>query len=195
MLGAFWGGLGTYIGVADLTPSTKAIIARLDIGLGVVAVIAIIAYFIFDHMRERERDERDRERDATQKKILNLLSAPDTAQRLTTDSLEAKVVKTPTEPAKSLRQAGFQLAKEIRDFLTSIPDGLSVEEEHNRVFAYFLKTFWPRLRDIKERFEVMLPKWSVVSSVEWLPTSKERVQKIADNLEQEALRVDKDVLS
>jgi hypothetical protein len=116
----------------------------------------------------------------------------------TDDKLETTVVTPLPAQAvvvyKYLREAGLALAKEIRTFLGSIPGGLSLEDEHNRVFGPFLETFWPRLRDIKDRLENVLPRGSVVPSTHWLPTTKDRVQHTADNLEREALRVPTDAL-
>jgi hypothetical protein len=169
--------------------------------LGAVAIVGIVVYAVCDFLRGREEERRDRAQDAKIEELLGLLAAQaaQAAPKVPDDKLETTVVKTlPAQAAvayKYLYEAAFALAKEMRTFLDSIPSGLSQEEEHNRVFEPFLRTFWPRLRDIKDRLENVLPRGSVVPSTQWLPTTKDGVQQTADKLEREAQRVDKTVLS
>ena len=192
------GSLGTYLVAASaLDDGTKAhVILAIAIASG-IAVVGFIVFGTCEYIENRERGEINR-------RILEYIAkgSPETTvepvpipisvmgateQKAQTGAAEGLVV------ASTLRQAGFDLAKEMRDFEVSIPRG-SREEEFEAIFPRFLKTFYPRLATLKDRFEVVLPKWSVQSAAKWLPTDRDTLKKIANDLEQDANRTSADIL-
>jgi chromosome segregation ATPase len=93
---------------------------------------------------------------------------------------------------KTLWQAAMDLAAEIRAFVEAVPAGLTFDEEHERLFQPFLETYWPRLHHIQDRLENVLPRQSVFTMTkDPLPSSKQNVMEIGNNLERAVLNVDK----
>lgn len=182
--------------------------SHLVIAAAILAVIALIgigtfavAEYVRDRKRDaldRKRDKRERKRDKAMKELLARMAAMPPVLAPVGESPPSRQVvtdqpPTPARTERTLRRAAFDLAKEMRAFLADIPSGLSREEEHERIFGPFLNTFWPRLHTVKDRLENVLPRWSVVSSVEWLPTDRESVQNTLDALEREANEVSPDI--
>jgi hypothetical protein len=216
------GGIVGYVLAALFTvyPATKPeqqhFYFLLAVIFGALAFILLAAVEIWADLRRRSREQKDAERERKRKKRerkrdKRVAALQDDIKELLTlrvqppvptgpgDTLKTEVIQSlPAQGAvahKYLREAGFALAKEMRDFLDSVPDGLPLEEEHNLVFQPFLQTFWPRLRDIKDRFAVHLGPNEMVSSVQWLPTTKERIRLTEKHLEREAEKIKPDVLT
>lgn len=159
------------------------------IGVGVVAIVGIVAFAIAEHIDKRNTKREATDRDAQLARIYNAVSTGASGPTVSAGSDDTK----PQTAKQTLRQAALDLAAEIRRFVATVPDDSSVDEEHEWVFEPFLKTYWPRLRDIKDRLKNVLPAGTVKSPTEWLPTSKDRIQKIADDLERDAIRTPEDV--
>jgi len=175
--------------------------------LGVIAILGILTFAVADWARERKRDaldrkrdKRERRRDKTLQDLLTKMAAMTQSAALAEPSASTvpahgvEPSPPPKPTATTLWQAAVDLAAEIRALVQSVPDGLTLDEEHGRLFELFLTTYWERLRVIKDRLETVIsPKWSVLSSTHWMANSKQNLRNIADNLEQEALKVDKDI--
>jgi hypothetical protein len=102
-------------------------------------------------------------------------------------------IKAPTASARSapssLRGVALALAKRYRDFANTY----SGVEGDDLLSVFWKSNPFQELNAVKKRLENVLGWNSVVSSVDRLPNSIANIQKIADNLEKEALRVKEDV--
>lgn len=196
-------GFSVYLVLAEQhDPIIKTRLVWLDFGLVLLAIVAFGIYIWRDYReherlkaREQESDARAEKADARAEKAdANLAELMNHIRGIKpvfgwAATTQAQTVEASGLVSIALQQAGINLAKEIRDFENTVPSGLSLEDEHNALFGPFIHAYWSRLHDIKERFKTVLGPVQVVSSVAWLPTSKDNVDKIARNLEREALRV------
>jgi hypothetical protein len=179
--GVLSGFLAIYLAVAS--PHDQATKDRFILAAAVLCGIAIVGSAVFaacDLIRAHRQDKREEEWD-----------------RILRDLASAAKVRASTSPVpdpETLRQGGFDLAKDMRSYLDSVPEGLTLDRQRDIVFPYFLNTYYPRLSAMKDRFRATLPRGSVAPTTEWLPTSKDQIEKIVENLEREAGRVDRDVL-
>jgi hypothetical protein len=87
---------------------------------------------------------------------------------------------------KTLREAAFVVAKEMRELLDSLPDDLSADEQRDLILDEFDNRFWKRLQHIKDRMSVIAPYNGVKSASAWLPSSKDNLRNIIDALERES---------
>lgn len=183
-------GFSVYLALAGPSdPNIKARLIWLDVGLVLLAIIAFGIYILLDHREHERLKERERQSDARSAELMNHIRGIKPVFGWAAVAQAAQTLEASGLVSISLQQAGITLAKEIRDFENTVPEGLSLEDEHNALFEPFIQNYWSRLHDVKERFQTVLGPAQVVSSVAWLPTSKDNVDKIARNLEREALRV------
>ncbi len=94
----------------------------------------------------------------------------------------------------TLRAACFELARELRDMLAKVPEKLTLNEEMTYLQDDFVTKIWPRYTGLKERLRVALPRFQIQSEAEHWTYTKQNVQDIADNLDEEANRVASDFL-
>lgn len=178
--------LAAYLEVASQADPVRKYFVLAIACLSILAVVSGIVFAVAEYFRDRERDARDATRDNEMRQLLELVSRSQASSPTPTPSVSVS-------SATTLQQAGLDLASEIRGFLISIPSGLSLEDEHTAMFEPFLTRFWPRLHAIKDRLANVPSAWPVISSVEWLPTNRENVQRTAAALERESLRVQPNV--
>jgi hypothetical protein len=178
--------------LAITTPSDsglKANILHLTAILASIAIASVIVYALCEYIRGRKQDAVEIERDRTQKQIFELLQQ---GTALTRDSLATSVIRAPVEPTPLyLREAGMRLAKEYRDFAS---EHASEEGEQNVLGEFWQMFPYKELAAIKDRLEVPLGKWNVESSAATLPSTPDRIRRIANTLEAESLKVPPDVL-
>jgi hypothetical protein len=178
------GALGMW--AANVTDSVvKARLFDAIIAATILAIVSFVLLGVLDH-KERSRDNVQREKTNRQVAEIHM----DRFGHKETMSIGASLVVAP-KPKKSLREAAMEVAKEYRDFANAVP------EQYDSLQV--MKDFWAahpfrELDEMKERFKVPLGQFNVVSSAEWIPHTPEDIRSIADNLEEEALRIPHDVL-
>ena len=147
-----------------------------------------ITFAILNHFRDQERERRDERRDVEQREAFRALN-----DRI---GLGSGAKATEGINSTSLRRLGQQLAKEIRALRARLEAAHATSDEI--AMAFFdggENSFWSRLDTLKNRMENILKGQSpeVTSSVEWMPTSLERLTLISDSLERESLRIPEEV--
>jgi hypothetical protein len=106
---------------------------------------------------------------------------------------EIQTLKRPDAP-RTLQQVVFALAKEMRNLVNTVPEGLTLDEECELLFDVVNETIWERYQAAKDRLAVVLPAREVQPPDSMVGTSKDRLRQAATNLEQEALRLPDGVL-
>ncbi len=179
----------------------------------VVGFIALATIGVIDYLQEKERnklekdrDERDRQRDkrdeewerrADERERLSAERFAELSERLAKageSREEPPAPPAPPPPPKvptTLRQAGLEMAKRMRDFAneTDCTDG------SDKLLMEFWKSFPFRSYDaIKERMIVPLGRWNVKPASDWLPNRHAVILDLANSIESDALKVPPDVL-
>lgn len=162
----------------------------------VVCIIWIASVFTFwfcENRLDEDRQRREDDRDANSRELMRLVGSllpPITGSvnvALESPTVEAR--ETFSRDKLSLRQMAFEMANSMRKF---------ARENESRRGDLLLEDFWKAFPfksydDLKERFKNHLGRWNVESAADILPTTSDRIIKLADNIESEASKIASDI--